>query len=677
MADYFGSDPKGRLLEDIAELRQNFLLWQERVRHWDEMIYPHIPNSGSLGTFSRTDTKLNDKTGAREDTSGSHYITAIVRQFVDAYVNRMSRSSPYIEFPDEGLDRNESEKESNGERFCYGVLNSLDAQVIAKRMGTGWLRQLYSFSANPGKMIGRIHVREAVQGSGLACIDWELFDPISCYHDFDETPSRFVREWIAPASTLLRLAWANGWAHNSAALNKLSQMGRKPCLAQEYWLEDMQSNGKFLVHNGIMAAGEILKSPLEPTKFKHSPLVIISTNTMARTYQQIDRGAVSGNSDQANPNTGVAANYILRHAEPPFAALEHIVSQLQEAKSIEMDAAYRSIHPVSMIRSPDGTWMVGKQLETPGAQIPMLPEYEIKVLETIGNFIGVESTSNDLKAEIRRTIPDDLFGQAAFAGEPGYLYNRRSEDSALTALAESANGVSQFLKIGLQEVISQFKDSGLKISLEGRSTKGEDAGKWWTRDFDSADDKDIPRTTAIYVRTAPELPRDDFKAMQMYKMATEGPDPAVDKATARAKYLMVSDPYQMQKRIDRELADKSVRSSMRRTVEAKYQEMQELHTRLKAEKSAPKRQELQRQILSLWEDIKADEGDMMGNQNQRSAQFPVQGAPPPETQPGAERGFESPSEEAALSGTAPTGTTGSPAAARRNGKSPNGKAGKR
>ena len=126
--------------------------------------------------------------------------------------------------------------------------------------------------------------------------------------------------------------------------------------------------------------------------------------------------------------------------------------------------------------------------------------------------------------------------------------NTRSIYGPFTSLIEDA---VQWL---CEEILTQFKSKGQKLSLKGFDT----SGKFFVVE---ANPEDVQDDWYVNVKCEPKLPRDEAAALQMALAATSpGPDgvPLLSRFTAREKILTLQDPEAEKKRIEEEAIERMI-----------------------------------------------------------------------------------------------------------------------
>lgn len=542
MPDYFAGDPKTRCLADLEELRQRFDVWQRQVLIWDRMEYPPKPPK-------------EEKT-SNENMSNATYVSIFIRAAQVTYVNRMDRAEPYIEvaLEETGDSQGESQarKSAHVERFCYGMLNTINDKAVRQVKGTSMMRQLYSSSGNPGKIVQFLHMRKKKDGTAEPV--WEIIDPYNCYHDFDQQPFRFVREYFQSASTVRAeyeaMALDDGETHAEGyqQLVLKEKDNKNPDVhVVNHWVFIETDTGTES-WNTCLVDDKLLFH--RKTTFKRRPYQVIVTNSSPRTYQNIQIGA---SNKGVGTRSVITDDKIKRHAEPFWAPLEPTIEQLAEGMSLLMKAVALMVNQPFLHFSQTGNEVKGNAaLKTPSQEVTLSTDLgeDIKILDVVKQVPDALGVLNYLVRDMERIVPSAAFGQTAVSGESGYLYDKRSRDAALVAFADPARAASVAIQMGLAELLEQFREGDMKIKLSAVDVNGDSAGKMWYRNFNSSD---IPESFVIKVRVAPELPDDDAKAAQIATMLKQSG--LMDDRTIMSKILGIKDPLAAMERIKQQRAD--------------------------------------------------------------------------------------------------------------------------
>lgn len=544
VTDYYGENPATTILDDITELRQRFQGWQRQVLVWDKMEFPPKP-------------PLDEKTSAN-NMSNSTYVSILIRAAQVTYTNRMDRAEPYIEVALEEVgdqpDESQARKSAAVERASYGFLNVVNLKAVLEVRATSMLRQLYAATGNPGKVVQFLHNRKNEDGTSDPV--WEIIDPYSCYHDFEQKPFRFVREYYQKAATVktnfeaLGLKEADTYEDGLKVLDnpEKDESGKnKDVHVIDHWVVTKQG-GKQEVWRAMTVNDKMLYK--NKSRFKRLPFQIIVTNSSPRTYQNIPGGLSNQTSGSARPGSIEMTHTeerMLHHAEPFWAPLEPTMEQFAEGMSLLMKAVALMVnHPFKHI-SQTGSQVIGNAaLSTPGKEITLSTDLgeELELLDVIKQVPDALNVLNYLVRDMDRIIPSAAFGQVASSGESGYLYDKRSRDAALVAFADPARAASIAIQMGLTELLEQFRETDMQVKLSAIDTNGESAGKLWYRNFKSSD---IPDSFVMRVRVAPELPDDDAKAAQIASMLKQSG--LMDDRTIMSKILGIRDPKAAMERI--------------------------------------------------------------------------------------------------------------------------------
>ena len=197
-----------------------------------------------------------------------------------------------------------------------------------------------------------------------------------------------------------------------------------------------------------------------------------------------------------------------------------------------------------------GTYPTGQdgrplQIEvTPGKMVTLLPGEEIGWLVVPENGAGSDSLIQLIKGQA------DLLGitSAVFSGEAlgsnGYLYN-----SVLNAIRSKYSPVVKHVKRShrqrVQNLLRIIEMHGEPLHVFNPGDGDIKAGRWF-----SIAPKDVEgHYYQIAVAFEDHLPTDDAADMALYLQSTEGDNPALDRNSAREKYLRDKSPERTQERI--------------------------------------------------------------------------------------------------------------------------------
>ena len=659
MTNYFGTTPadiRKRVSDNHAELSQRFLVWQNQVDIWHSMEFPPKPPK-----------ETKNSTG---NMSNSTYVSIFIRASQVTYVNRMDRAEPYIEVALEETgdqpDNSQARKGAHVERWCYGVLNAADQKAVRQVKATSMKRQLYSTSGNPGKIVQFLHMRQ--KANGQADPVWEIIDPYNCYHDFDQSNFRFVREYYQSSATVRADYEGLGLKDDELytdGINILNEKDKKTTEKERevhvvnHWVVLDRDGDNPEVWETWLVDDTLLFH--RKTAFKRLPYQIFVTNASPRTYQNISRGTATG----AGTSSVVPDQRILLHAQPFWAPLEPTMEQFAEGMSLLMKAVALMVNHPFKHMSREGNAVIGNAaMVTPGKEITLSTEdsEDVELLDVIRQVPDALSVLNYLIQDMDRIVPSATFWQTAVSGESGYLYDKRSRDAALVAFADPARACSVALQMGLTELLEQFRESNMQIKLSAIDTNGDSAGKLWYRNFKSSD---IPESFVMAVRVAPDLPDDDAKAAQIASMLIQAG--VMSPQTAMSKILGIKDPIAELARIKQGKVANLEPMVLIDAVESLQREAEDNRLRA-ADTDKP-----QFKRLYLFNAARLDEWRMafeeqLGTGPQPSAPAKQLNGPSPDVLPPEE--YANPDDAAAIMGEVSSSTAGRPPS--KNGASKNG-----
>lgn len=500
---------------------------------WDELAFPRLENQqlqrhdGGIVIPSRAERK------ARE---ASVYMTQRIPQAILNTTSRLVNGEIFVdtavfETP-ESLEQ--EQLKSLLERFCLGVVAHLDDQVQSQVLSTSFRWQAANFAAHPGKIIARPWVKKSNNDSKLAEIDCPIYDPYHCYHDFHKPPFRFIYEvWMETDDALAELERLEKPIPRK--LNVRREDRPAHVSFADYWIEEPGNK----VWNATLIDEE-LAGDIELQPFSHLPHVIVAINTPSRTRLHIP---AEGSPQEAR---GTSSNFIDSHAQPRFHTIEHTVALYNEVKSLEVRQMKLAVGAPFLFKSEDGQWTIQDHDWQPFTRISTDHDKIIQQVQVANQSLERNSVTASLEVDLDGYHPLNLLGQPLGGDPSGFLYLQVTDTQEI-AMAPEVLGYSTFLKKTLDEVIHQFKRNSLKIDLAGRTNRGDQYGKVFAERFAP---KDIPDRHTITVRTPPQLPRDDLRALQLYLQATEPGREALDDITAMTRFLGVQAPLDAADRKD-------------------------------------------------------------------------------------------------------------------------------
>ena len=633
-------DHKGQekvIKDDTQELREVFATWRLRQDAMAEML---DPRSGQVDTS--TPGVVQSKT-QRQSLAKSEYLSNRITTGVQDVVEILGSSDPVISIPIADQTKEELAKIALVEAFCLGIFNRLDSATVQAGTDVSWRRQVNSHTVNTGKVIGLPHLYALPVGT--LDVEWPLFDPYLCYHDFGvRPPRRFICEYQERPKVvrleLERERRENGDSFFAAVASELDYTGKSMKVAQ-YWLEDTDEKGQIVVWKGMLVNEHLVY--LRKTAYKRWPILIASVSQSIGSQR---RGSNGHNAQ---------ADFMRRHAEPFFAAAEHPLRLFNQAKSLEMDGLALSIRPHIFEISETGELFMREGELAPGGRSGLTPGQIVQPFQYRSETLMAQaSTVTGLEQELEYVMPNALrSGQPPIPGASGY-YLRQIKDSARNRIISYARAANAFYRQGFMELAQQFQDTvgNPRLELTSRGRQGEYMGRFFQHSFSK---KDLPEGLMIEVESGPLLPEDEMRGLQMAQYAR---DLGVDDLTILDRYLHVQDPVTMRSRRKRQQIEDSPESldllrlrALREEVKA-AEERAAKTARDKGPQSVEADQMRQEAELARY-DAEVFEARILG-QRPGFQQKPQAGKPNPEIQPSVERGFESEDEQMSVQGVIPS-----------------------
>ena len=561
MAEFFSGPPPQReqvFKEDVNYLSRLFEPWRLKVLRWQKMLKPEVPADLMGSSISSTLTSKVEATIAGQTTYHPHYRTNFVPTGCTSLINRMNRSPVIIEVNIQAQDQAEMEKADIFEDFNTGLLNVLNEEYARSGEGTSFLRKVYESIVFPGKAVSYVQMRRGAQKQAVPQV--ESYDPYGCFHTFRGPVRRFGRQVVRSAEEVERLveeAMRVYGARMPLSLATLAdaRKNKQGIIVTEYWLQEQvkvpsapSSGWKDSVWNGLLIDGEV--SYLRKTSFKKMPVIITSTNTVNRNFQQV--GLVGDKSIYAS-------EMIENHAEPWFAPGENTIGQWDTLLSLQLAAIHLATFPPIEIKRDDGSvgYQFGGLLHTPGAIVWSTPQEAIRVLELVRSTAAeARQLADFLRLDLEYLLPSAVRGEIPAPGSSGYLFDRLT-DTQKNSFVDIFAGASVHIKSILQELDQQFYDDGaLNINLKSRQlTDGPTQGKYYVRNFTKAD---FPTNWDFDVVLDPQVPENDAAKVEIFRSVTDPAVGGMSKLRARGEILKLRHPLQEQQRIDAERAESSV-----------------------------------------------------------------------------------------------------------------------
>lgn len=505
MGYFDGLDQKGlaELVQgDVDFKRDQFRTWRRFIDRMEKLVYREVGETAQQRWNQYRVFNESEVSRARK----AQYLSTDVRKMVQTFIKRMIRSRVIIEGASLSDVAEEKAKVSTLERFCLGLMNHLDEQVVGSHRGFSLVGQLSNSVARTGKIVQRVRMTDGPNGPMPV---WEVLDPYNVYHDFGGTPKRIVNEYWDNKHRITQTLEAIGLS----LPEKLRKKGSRDAIRfTDFYVEDVDG----LVYNAVLLDNEMVGRPRLLSQFKSLPFDIISMGDDFARYQDPDlRVPGVGDGDALN------STFIDRHAQPFYAIIEHTVQQIEDAYSLEFQMAALATNPPKIITRPMTSAMnagddQGNEIDVgdigPGTTIDVDEGTSVEFMRLA--FAGLQSFQAParLERDISAIWPSALDGASSGAAESGFHFFQRL-DASKNAIVSPALVVAIALKKGLVSLVEQARERGDKIQLNLTPESGESAGKFYLTDFNAR--QDIPKTYAIHVTVPPMVPDDDLKRAQV------------------------------------------------------------------------------------------------------------------------------------------------------------------
>ncbi len=556
MAESRAASAASKIMQDfLPEGRQVYAGWIERMKGHYAMVTPVLGDvKGPM------DSVRSAVEGARADFS-QHLSSRLSTIFAN-YQGRALNAPPQINTAVIASEGDEKEKQSGLERVIQGWINENNFRVQDDARGTSWLWLVTRDGAMSGKHTGRVEAKESFEGSGLLSVVCDIFDPLSCYHDFEGSQRRFIREFrVSRSDAAARLG-----KMKLPIPTNFDRKNADSVQMAELWFQepDPKRPGRNRVWSGAML-DSMLVGDMRLTEYNHHwPLVIIATHAGRGLHPS---GGQHGQSSSGLiSSSGLTSDEMLYHAQPFFWPLYHIYRDFNEFMSLGKMGMLAGLLKARRYRSPNGDWILSPEQDGPGSRTMVKPGQAVEVdNETI---VGIAELLREYKAivdeEISRLYHDIHFGISP-AGDSGF--KSIIQTSASNAIVnEPLRGVSGFIHRVAVEAFYQWKEfhPDLKIEYKGRTSTGLQAGNMVVQEFSL---EDMPEQYAFEINIGPLIPTDNMQAMTYAQAALQSG--LIDPEWLREKILNMPDSGAVQARID----DFAMHNSIEAQAERKMRKM--------------------------------------------------------------------------------------------------------
>ena len=639
-----------KMIEDgLVERRDFFKPYKARLDIGARMLDPR-PGQTDLTTPKRVQSALE-----RARLAKSEYLTNFYSTGITDIASRLSAGGLVINVAQ--ADQPESEQIKDGllEYFGLGIFNRLDSQAFASAIDINWRGQVHQYPLKTGKVIGIPRLKDL--GDGKIDVEWPLYDPGLCYHDFgNDPPRRFYCEYEERPEVVrlqmeqMRRQYPDDWIVEAAS--KVDFQDKKTLSLTICYVEDWQDD-KIVVFNGFLVDNRLVM--LRETKFKRWPVLI---------------GTVGGSIGTVRSNSS-EQDFIRNHAHSLLMDGENIYEIYNQLKSLELDGLALAIRPPIEEIAEDGALFLSPEAIAPGSILSHRPDQILKLMEYAQNgMVANATTLAGLEQQQRYIIPDIVrAGSAVDAGASGYRYFQETESGQIRIQSYAAAS-NTFMEQGLMELIEQFREmpGSPRLRLDAVAPKGERMGQFFSRTFSK---KDIPESTVLRVQSGPLLPSDEMRSLRIFQIALEV---GIDSVYGMDRYLKIQDPASIKRRKQQEQLENSPQMMQLRLLDLLREKVQAAEEEAARAARDTTQGSLEHKMALLKALTLRSEIEALASQMLQARGLPTPKGPagiPPEIMPPEQMGLDSPDEQMAVAGVAPSpqATNGSkPGRARRLGK---------
>lgn len=634
--------------QHLQELRASMEPWVRRnLYDFAPMLAPGEGLGAHIAT-RLTGVAPSEKTERRR--TWTQYVSNFVPQSTWNLQMRLTRAGIKIEtaLPLDSSASRQQERSSLHEMFLHGVIRHQNAEHAAM-YGQDVLAILAKHIATTAKVAGMPYVSEK---NGAVVIRWDIYDPLTVLHDFGRRGvRRFAHETIEDFSEVDRLIQEKNLTYPARWGDHADKQKDKPTpvIVADLYCEYAPVDGTPpSVWNCIMVDGEPTETRLMEG-WDRLPLFWRVANGGANSYQA---AAGAGPTPQSR-HVAAQPDFVRNHALPWFAHLEHTMKTYQDAKSLELDALWESVHPIKIKRVMDnGQYELEGGQWGPGATVTLPKDVAIEYLQKQPVSLDQFSVVRTHEEDMFRGYPRELHGMAAFAGQSGVHFHEQQDITELVVLPY-ANAMADFLKDMLQETTRQFRQLKGSIHLEGKHQTGERMGDEWERDFTA---KDLPDSTVMRIKLSPQIPKDDARSADIFRNATESK--MVDRVTGRA-IAGLDDPLQLERNIRQQEINDRVEMQTLDMIANKRQKVKEAAEKVAAADGPVKKASARIDLAIAKRELATLEAQFAGKPQSGFTQDGKAGNMPPGTLPN-QAAVQSPQRMLMANGQPTTGMGGRP-----------------
>jgi hypothetical protein len=247
--------------------------------------------------------------------------------------------------------------------------------------------------------------------------------------------------------------------------------------------------------------------------------------------------------------SGQGKSNLKHYGESIFAANRGIYDKLNLVLSIMLQMVALSRNRAFILYSASGQKTVDNNPWQEGSQVPLVMDQDklelvplLEIAKEAAALLGIVS------AELQRgAFPYPSYGQLSFQLS-GYAVRLlgQAEDAPLGPRAQA-------MEQAYSQIAGLIRDQFATGAFGSMQLRGWDNNRdWFDETFEPQSLQGLP---ALEVNLVVDTPQDEMQNMQLYRQATEGVWPGMDRRSAREKYLHVEDPDSMDDAIKEQVAE--------------------------------------------------------------------------------------------------------------------------
>ena len=458
------------------------------------------------------------------DEGYRRYTSNEPRTYFETFVSKLAGAKLRFESPTARAQRGKRDRESAHERFIVGILKANDERLA--RLGQFPLKvTLAAFIAARGSYFGRCTlVKDPITGETYP--DITPWDPMHVSHGMGAKGLKWACYKSKKTKAEVQAEYPGLEPSQNGYFAAMNPDDSTDLDVYEWWDEQ---------NNMVAIDGKVAKppTPYGPPGQPRTPVFFGSVGPLP---------LVQSLSGQGKSN-------LKHYGESIFAPNRGIYDKLNLVLSIMLQMVALSRNRAFILYSASGQKTVENNPWVEGSQVPLVTDQDklelvplLEIAKEAAALLGIVS------AELQRgAFPYPTYGQLSFQLS-GYAVRLlgQAEDAPLGPRVQAEEqAYSQIANL----IRDQFA-TGAFGSMQLRGWDNQD--DWFDETFEPEMLQGLP---ALEVSLVVDTPQDEAQNMELYLKATSGVWPAMDRRSAREKYLHVEDPDSMDDAIKEQVAE--------------------------------------------------------------------------------------------------------------------------